>query len=557
MAAGRGTQLRLDSVRRIETQVIVIGGGATGAGVLRDLSLRGVKAVLVEKNDLASGTTGRNHGLLHSGGRYAVNDSESAKECIRENKILRKIAHHCIEDTGGLFVTLPEDDAGYHAKLLDGCAGAGIEAQEISPDRAMLLEPNLNPHITAAIKVPDGTIDPFRLTAANVLDAKERGGQALTHTEVTGLIRHGAKIIGVSAYDKLNNEHLEIYAPLTINASGVWGQAVCQTAGIELTMFPSKGSMVIIDYRINRIVVNRCRKPSDGDILVPGDTVSLIGTTSKKIEYEHIDDTIVDDDEIEVLLTDGEKLIPNMSQTRVLRAYCGVRPLVAADQKSSGREISRGINLLDHQERDGMEGLLTIAGGKLMTYRLMAEMTVDMACQRLGVKASCRTDTTPLPGSEKKVPSRRKVSKFSGIAESVVGSTHYRHGERVHGILGRDPDGYGLICECEMVTAGEVKYALENLQVKDLVDLRRRTRVGMGPCQGEICAYRAAGLFAGLGKAQGPEASKMLVDFLEERFKGVRPVLWGDGLREIEFTYWIYQGLFRISDLIEPEEEES
>src|SRR5208337_3662552 len=92
-------------MRRVETDVIIIGGGATGAGTARDLSMRGIKCVLVEKNDLASGTTGRNHGLLHSGARYAVKDLESARECIRENNILKKIARHCVEDTGGLFVT--------------------------------------------------------------------------------------------------------------------------------------------------------------------------------------------------------------------------------------------------------------------------------------------------------------------------------------------------------------------------------------------------------------------------------------------------------------------
>lgn len=88
-------------MNNIETQAIIIGGGATGAGILRDLTLRGVRAVLIEKNDIASGTTGRNHGLLHSGARYAVKDMDSARECIRENRILKKIARHCIEDTGG------------------------------------------------------------------------------------------------------------------------------------------------------------------------------------------------------------------------------------------------------------------------------------------------------------------------------------------------------------------------------------------------------------------------------------------------------------------------
>jgi len=129
-------------VKTLEAEVIVIGGGATGCGVLRDCTLRGIDTILIEKNDIASGTTGRNHGLLHSGARYAVRDLESATECIKENRILKKIAWHCIEPTGGLFVTLPEDDPNYHNRLLEACRFAGIDAKEISVKKALSIEPN-------------------------------------------------------------------------------------------------------------------------------------------------------------------------------------------------------------------------------------------------------------------------------------------------------------------------------------------------------------------------------------------------------------------------------
>ncbi|MCU0846807.1 MAG: anaerobic glycerol-3-phosphate dehydrogenase subunit A [Spirochaetes bacterium] len=534
-------------MERYETQAVVIGGGATGAGTLRDLSLRGIKSILIEKDDIASGTTGRNHGLLHSGARYAVKDLESARECISENRILKKIARHCIEDTGGLFVTLPEDDPVYHNELLEGCKISDINAREISIKEALRLEPNLNHNILSAIWVPDGTIDPFRLAASNILDAKEHGAGILTHTMVTGLeLKSGGNI--VRAADEKGNQ-IEIRCDLVINAAGVWGQHVCSLGGIELKMFPSKGSMLIIDYRINNIVVNRCRKPSDGDIIVPGDTVSLIGTTSREIDYSRIEELRVDDDEIDVLLEDGEKLIPNVSKTRALRAYCGVRPLVAISGETMGRNISRGIVLIDHSERDGAEGLITIAGGKLMTYRLMAEMTADLACSKLGTGGRCRTAKTPLPGSEKKISERKNVRAFTGISQSVVGSTLYRHGLRVQDILKRDKKNYRLICECEMVTEGEAEYAIKKLDVKNIIDLRRRTRIGMGPCQGELCAYRSAGLFADFGIYRPEKSIELLYNFLEERWKGIKPVLWGDGLRESEFTYWIYEGLLGIGEI--------
>ncbi len=531
-------------MRQLETDVIVVGGGATGAGTVRDCAIRGIRSVLVEKNDLASGTTGRNHGLLHSGARYAVKDAESAEECIAENRILKRIAHHCIEDTGGLFVTLPGDDPGYHFELLQSCKKAGIDCKEISIKEARRIEPNLNSKIVSALKVPDATVDPFRLVSANVLDAGERAAEIFTHTEVVRLIRNRDRIVGVRCQDQFGSETFEIFASIVVNASGVWAERLCKTADIELNMFPSKGSLVIFDYRVNRVVVNACRLPTDADIMVPGDTVSLIGTTSKKVPYDKIDYAEVDDDEIEILLDGAEKLIPNVSKTRLLRSYCGVRPLISLTSgEADGRNITRGIVLVDHEERDGLKGLVTIAGGKLMTYRLMAERATDLICRKLGIKKACTTHKKPLPGSEKKIAGHRKVKFFSGLANSVVGSTHYRHGERVHRILKKEKRNYGLICECEIVTEGELEYALKHLNAKDIVDLRRRTRIGMGPCQGALCAYRTAGLITELSDFEGTDATRMLVDFLEERWKGIKTICWGDSLRESEFSYWIYQGL--------------
>ncbi|MDY6830552.1 MAG: anaerobic glycerol-3-phosphate dehydrogenase subunit A [Thermodesulfobacteriota bacterium] len=535
-------------MKQITTDILVIGGGATGTAVARDCALRGIPCVLVERTDLAAGTTGRNHGLLHSGARYAVKDFESAVECITENRILKKIARHCIEETGGLFVSLPEDDPAYHDALVQACRRADIPCREIDVSTALAMEPNLNPAVTRAVTVPDATIDPFRLASANALDASERGAQILTHTRVTGFIVHQDAIAGARCLDRCTRETFEVRAKVAINASGVWCQELCRMADIELVMFPSKGAMVILDYRINNVVLNRCRKPADGDILVPGDTVSLIGTTSQRISYEAISDLRVTDDEVRTLLKEGERLVPNLSRTRVLRAFCGVRPLVAASPgETHGRNITRGIVLIDHQQRDHVKNFITIAGGKLMTSRLMAEKAVNLACRKLGENRPCRTAATPLPGSEEPVPRGVRALPFS---ESVAQSTYYRHGKRADDILEESDGGTGLICECEMVTSREVAYALKHLHVKDIVDLRRRTRIGMGPCQGLFCAYRSAGAFIEHRHTDGTDATKMLIDFLEERWKGIRPVLWGDTLREAEFSYWICQGIFGLAKTI-------
>jgi len=521
--------------------VIIIGGGATGAGIARDCSLRGLRVALVERHDIATGATGRNHGLLHSGARYAVTDNESARECIAENQILKHIARHCVEPTGGLFITLPEDDLAWQQHFIAACQKAGISAQAMTPEEALRIEPTVNPALIGAVRVPDGTVDPFRLTASNMLDAREHGAVILTGHAVCGLIRQGDRVSGVQLLHPQSREKYALHAPVVVNAAGIWGQHIAEYADLRIRMFPAKGALLILDHRINQQVINRCRKPADADILVPGDTISLIGTTSTHIDYNDIDNTRVTPEEVEILLREGEKLAPRMAQTRVLRAYAGVRPLVASDDDPTGRNVSRGIVLLDHAERDGMEGFITITGGKLMTYRLMAEWATDAVCRKLNHSASCTTATTPLPGSQQ--PTEQTLQKIISLPVPLRGSAVYRHGDRTPDWLGSHRHNRSLVCECEAVTAGEVQYAVENLNVNSLLDLRRRTRVGMGTCQGELCACRAAGLLASLRVTTEAQSIDQLSAFLNERWKGIKPVAWGDALRESEFTRWVYQGL--------------
>ena len=521
-----------------EFDVIIVGGGATGAGTARDCSLRGLRVLLLERHDLATGATGRNHGLLHSGARYAVTDQESARECIQENMILRRIASHCVEENDGLFISLPEDDLSYQATFIKACQSAGIDAQAIDPAIARRIEPSVNPNLIGAVKVPDGSVDPFRLTLANVIDAKAHGAKVLVYHEVVELIKEGNKIVGVTALDHKTKQTTNYYAPLTINAGGIWGHGIATKAGIRVDMYPAKGSLLIFGHRVNNVVINRCRKPANADILVPGDTICLIGTTSSHVGFDEVDNMRVTPEEVDILLSEGAKLAPALASTRILRAYAGVRPLVAADDDPTGRNISRGIVLLDHATRDGVEGFATITGGKLMTYRLMAEWATDLACKKLGVDKKCVTAQEPLPGSK----ADNEPTAKSFVVDGKASSSQHRHGELAERIANTTDYDKSLVCECEDVSVGEVNYAVKELDVNNLVDLRRRTRVGMGTCQGELCACRAAGLLAHAHDCT-KKAKADLASFLNERWKGAYPVAWGEALREAEYTQWVYDGV--------------
>ena len=505
--------------------VIIIGGGITGAGTARDCALRGLRTLLVERNDISDGATGRNHGLLHSGARYAVTDRESAAECIVENRIIRRIASHCVEQTEGLFITLPEDDLSYIDNFIAKCGEAGIDTSRLDPREALKMEPSLNPALTGAVMVPDASVDPFRLCAANVLDAKLHGADILTHTEVSSLIFENGEVKGVRLRDLRNGENFEVRAFITVNAAGIWGQKIAEMAGATIRMLPAKGSLLIFGHRVNNMVINRCRKPANADILVPDDVVSVIGTTSDKIPFEECDDLKVTPREVEILLEEGCKLAPVLAHTRIIRAYAGVRPLVASDDDPTGRSTSRGIVLLDHQSRDGISGFISITGGKLTSYRLMGQMATDLICRKLGNNARCRTAQLPLPGSEKgtKADSRKTIAMNAAIG---------RHGLRTSQMPAEGRNE--VLCECENVTRSEIAYAVKELGVRDMEDLRRRTRVGMGTCQAAFCMKNvAAALAAELGCPEKKE--EFIRDYLAERWKGMVPVAWGETLREMEY----------------------
>ncbi len=510
----------------IKTEVVVIGGGATGAGILRDLSLRGIPSILVERGDFTSGASGRNQGLLHSGARYAVYDPEAARECISENRILRAIAPHCIEPTGGLFVSLPEDGFEFRSNFIRACENAGIETVPLSPQEAMALEPRLNPLLIGAVQVPDGAIDPFTLVVENIRDAESRGAVAYTHTEVVSLIRDGSGASGVVVRDRIGGKEFTIASSWVVNAAGAWANTILAMAGTSVPMSLSKGSMLITNTRLSERVLNRCRPPASGDIIVPNSTVSILGTTSLRVNS--IESFEVLPEEASFLVYELSLLIPEMKSERFIRAYAGVRPLIRSGDSDDDRSLSRGFSLIDHQKENGISGLVTIAGGKLITYRLMAEKTVDFLCGKMGLHVPCTTAEQRLPGA--------------GIGRSL--QDRLLHMRREIPAARQE-----ILCDCELVPRDEVEALLKEGKIRELRDILHRTRIAKGTCQGGFCVYRLLGMLNEIRRDERlGDSNEILKDFLEERWRGIRPVLWGTALKEEELIESIYKGLFNLSE---------
>jgi len=490
----------------LRVEVAIIGGGVTGLGIARDLAQRGVTVALFEKGDLASGTSGRAHGLLHSGARYAVKDPVSASECARENRILKKIAPHVIEDTKGMFVAVEESDLEYEKSFLDGCKRSGVRVEELSTEESFNREPYLNPNLIAAYQVDDAAVDPFRLALANFLDARNNNAQIFTYTPVRLLVKRG-EVIGV----RLVKSGEKVQADIVVNATGAWAGEVCKQAGVKLEVKPNKGTLVVISKRLTNTVLNRLRPPSDGDIIVPHQTTIILGTTSTYVKSP--ENLLPTKREVNLILREGEKLMPLVRRLRVIRAFSGARPLL---EGGSGREAARTFLVIDHEE-SGVEGLVTVTGGKLTTYRLMAERTADLICTKLGLRAPCRTDKEELP----EVPIRDTLERYESLGKE----------------LGEEKD---TVCECEMVTRSEIETAFRVLAAKTLGDVKRRTRMGMGECQAQMCAYRVADLMAESLGFKADETLDMLGDFLKEQWKNSR-ALEGSQKVQIEFFKTMYR----------------
>jgi glycerol-3-phosphate dehydrogenase len=289
----------------------------------------------------------------------------------------------------------------------------------------------------------------------------------------------------------------------------------------------SKGTLLITQQRITDRVVNRLRPPADGDIVVPGGTVSLVGTTSVRVnDLEHLH---ADLDEVDFLVEEAAKLIPAIQHTRLVRAFAGVRPLLGRVAAANDRAISRNFELIDH-ERDGLANLITVVSGKLTTYRLAAEKAADEICGRLGVDAACLTRDLPLPSA----PVNDWV--VAGLSPGL-----WMHRKNAKDLL---------LCECEMVPMSGVEQIVDQLRADgetvDLDAIRLHSRMGKGSCQGAFCGLRTTGFLYDRGIFAGDRGLRDMKAFLESRWKGLRPVLWGRQLVQEQLQEAIHCGLFSI-----------
>ncbi|MGC8756320.1 MAG: FAD-dependent oxidoreductase [bacterium] len=526
--------------------VAIIGGGINGTGIARDCAMRGLKVVLFEKNDLASGATGACTGMIHGGARYLLNDIHTTYLSSLDSGYIQKIAPHLLFRIPFVTPILKQD---FMPSVYIEFLETFFEAYDkfaplknskphtrLTKEELKAIEPGITDEAAGAVSFDEYGIDTFRLCTENALSASRYGARIFLHTEVKALLMEDKVVKGVRVKDLFSRGTRDVYAKIVMNAAGPWLPALARLAGTEVKIRPGKGIHLILDRRISNVGI--VIRAIDGRqvFMMPHDNTFIIGTTDDDY-YGNLDNLWATNDEIEYLLQAAEHYFPNIRQYRIIRVMVGVRPTLYAWGKNEDK-LYREHRIFDHELEDGIKGFLTIAGGKLASYRLMSEEATDLICKKLGCKSACRTHTEPLPGG-KNIPDVKKLAQQYNLDPYLVSRITYRHGseaEEVLKLIEENPSNSNVICECEPVTEAEVRYAIRNEWARTITDIRRRTRLGTGSCQGRKCTMRAAYI---LGEELGLESKRikfLIKDFIKERWKGKAPILRDKQLAEEELN---------------------
>jgi glycerol-3-phosphate dehydrogenase len=401
--------------------VLVIGGGINGAGIARDASRRGLKVALVEMQDLASGTSSRSSKLVHGGLRYLEQFEFSLVfEAVSERRILMDIAPHLVNPLGFLFPVYKGDRRNL-ATITAGMAlyeGLSLfrspqRYRKLKPASVAEEEPKLRQEgLKGAPLYYDCSTDDARLTLESALQAADTGAVVATWTRATGFERDEAgRLVAVHLEDRFTGEAKTVHASAVINATGPWTDRTIELSGVEGAtdlLRPTKGVHIVV--RRDRLPVNHavvCFHPKDGRVLfaIPWGDCTYVGTTDTDFEGDPAEVHATRED-VDYLLDTLAHYFPDCEVTRddVHCTWAGLRPLMRPPEKA-GKEMDESAVSREHRIVVGEDGLITIAGGKLTTYRLMSKEVVDTAVKLLRLRGDVprklnepRTEEEPLPG---------------------------------------------------------------------------------------------------------------------------------------------------------------
>jgi len=494
--------------------VLVVGGGITGAGIARDAAMRGFKTALIDKGDFASGTSSKSSRLVHGGIRYLeMFEFGLVFEASRERRILWKIIPHLATPLPFLFPVYR--DTAWHPWVIN----LGLWMYD-----ALALFRNYRNHEwlsneEIARRVPglerasihggayyyDGQVDDARLTLETIRSAHRYGARVLNYVQVDELIKERGRVAGVRAHDTLSGEIIEIRARVVVNATGVWTDTLTQLddPGSPKRMRPTKGIHIIVPRALHEIGGDcAVAFPSltNGRLLfaIPWGKFQIIGTTDTDYQGDY-DRVHADAADVDYVIAATNHAFPRTPITRadVISTYAGLRPLIAQAGKSASK-TSR-----EHEIWTAPSGLVTIAGGKLTTYRSMAEQCVNVVARQLRdqfnivAQQPCLTAKVPIVQDDAPIPPHP-------LPAEVIAHLQHRYGPaygRVIAIANRDAKFAHHLCDDLPYIWAEVQYAIEEEMALTIADvLERRLHI--------LTESREHGL------AIAPRVGQMLGEFL-------------------------------------------
>ncbi len=478
--------------------VVVIGGGITGAGVALDAASRGYSVALVEREDFASGTSSRSSKLVHGGLRYLQNfDLGLVREALLERALMVNLAPHLVRP-------LPLLVPGFDGKRPDVLVGVGLNMYDVmardrlrrrpaeeewSPDRHRVISAEETLELIPALEARNPTsaylfydcqTDDVRLVLTVLGEAERFGAVIANRLEVTGLVDRGGHAAGVICLDRLGGGEFELQAQNVVNATGVWADRIRPDeiyAEEEVPRIrPSRGTHITISQEDLCLHAGAIVPAGGGRTIfaLPWLGRTLIGTTDNDYEGE-LEHVAPDENDIEYLLDACNDFFgTSLTPADLTGAFAGVRPLISTGDPKKSVDISRKAELYETSS-----GLLTITGGKLTTWRRMAKMTVDRIVERESRDAECRTHEIPLglPAEPEDLPG------VEGVDEASHALLAGRYGHAARGVLelaaARPELARRVVPELPDLLA-EAPFAVANEQAHGVADvLMRRTRVAL------------------------------------------------------------------------------
>jgi glycerol-3-phosphate dehydrogenase len=479
----------LERMAREPLDLLVIGGGITGAGVARDAALRGLSVGLVEKTDFAAGTSSRSSKIIHGGVRYLEYlQLGMVRESARERRVLRRIGPHLVHELPFLYpIWKGESFLKIRAGLLlfDVLAGSprGERSRSLSPSAVQEYLPGLREPLRGAVLYPEFITDDGRFTLSNIRSAADHGALVANHARVENLLEDGGRVVGARVQDEERGEALEIRAAVTVNATGPWAQELLRDSGLPVPsrLVPSKGIHLL--FRRTRLPLQAAtflRSPSGrSGLAMPRGPWVYVGTSDEEYRGD-LDRPRARAREVDELLTLVQDSFPEagIDARDVKATWAGIRPLIHEEGKTT-REMSR------HDEVwISPPGLVTVAGGKLTTYRPMARRILKRVAEAWGrpLPGADRTGDVPLSGFPPEPPDAfetrmdRELAAL-GVEAAARERLVFLYGSELETFLqyGReDPAWLQPLSPGMPAVRGEVRHAVEHEMALTLADVLDR-----------------------------------------------------------------------------------